>query len=55
MHHAYIEDQLVKQPAINVLMLLSGRTVVVQYFIRRTRYLLLPRLLPGQVELPIGE
>ena len=55
MPHAYIEDQLAKQSAINFHMLLSERTVVTQYFIRSTRDLPLPRLLSGQIDLVAAE
>jgi hypothetical protein len=55
MPHIYTEGQLDEQPAIYILMSLSRRADSARIFIRRTRDLLLSRLLPGQVELPIGE
>jgi hypothetical protein len=44
MPHGYTEDQLVEQPAIGLLAELGWQH-------RRTRDLLLPRLLSGQVNL----
>ena len=43
MTRAYTEDQLVEQPAIGLFAELGGHH-------RRTRDLLLPRLLSGQIE-----
>ena len=54
MPHAYTEDQLVEQPAIGLFAELGWTTVPALKEIRslrRTRDLLLPRLLPGQVAL----
>jgi hypothetical protein len=47
MSHAYTEDQLVEQPAIGLFAEFGG-------YHRRTRDLLLPRLLSGQVELDVS-
>ena len=47
--HAYTEDQLVEQPAIGLFAEL-GRGQI--HCFRRTRDLLLPRLLSGQAALP---
>ena len=49
--HAYTEDQLVEQPAIGLFAELGWATVSGLQNLRRTRDLLLPRLLSGQVEL----
>jgi len=54
MPHAYAEDQLVEQPAIGLFVELGWTTMSALKEIRslrRTRDLLLPRLLPGQVAL----
>jgi hypothetical protein len=55
MFHPYTADQLVEQPAIYFFMSSRRWAASAQILIRRTRDLLLPRLLSGQVELPIGE
>ena len=47
---SYTEDQLVEQPAIYFFMSLNEWPVTTQIFIRRTRDLLLPRLLSGQID-----
>ena len=52
--HAYTEDQLVEQPAIGLFAELGWTTVSGLQNLRRTRDLLLPRLLSGQVELKTG-
>ena len=52
---SYTEDQLVEQPAIYFFMSLSEWPVATQIFIRRTRDLLLPRLLSGQIDLVAAE
>ena len=51
MYHAYTEDQIVEQPAIGFFAELSRQTVSPFGNFRRTRDLLLPRLLSGQVAL----
>jgi len=48
MPHAYTEDQLVEQPAIR---LFAGLCAAQIQTLRRTRDLLLPRLMSGQAEL----
>ena len=50
--HAYTEDQLVEQPAIGLFAELGWATVSGLQNLRRTRDLLLPRLLSGQAALP---
>ena len=50
MTHAYTEDQLVEQPAIGLFAELGWQTVSAIQNLRRTRDLLLPRLLSGQIE-----
>jgi hypothetical protein len=49
--HAYTEDQLVEQPATGLFTELGWQTVSAVVNLRRTRDLLLPRLLSGQVKL----
>ena len=51
----YTEDQLVEQPAIYFFMSLSEWPITTQFFIRRTRDLLLPHLLSGQIDLVAAE
>jgi hypothetical protein len=53
MPHAYTEDQLVEQPAIGLFAELVWKIVFVRQIqnLRRTRDLLLPRLLSGQINL----
>ena len=51
----YTEDQLVEQPSIYFFMSLSEWSVATQFFIRRTRDLLLPRPLSGQIDLVVAE
>jgi hypothetical protein len=50
MPHAYTEDQFVEPSAIALFAELGWTTVFVIQSHRRTRDLLLPRLLSGQVE-----
>ncbi|HEU5124985.1 MAG TPA: hypothetical protein VFW05_13095 [Verrucomicrobiae bacterium] len=50
MPHAYTKDQLVEQPAIGLFRELGWTTVSAFQNLRRTRDLVLPRLLSGQVE-----
>jgi hypothetical protein len=54
MPHAYTEDQLVEQPAIGLFAELGWTTLSALQNLRRTRDLLLPRLLSGQVSLASG-
>ena len=49
--HAYTEDQLVEQPAAGLFAELGCTTVAGLKKLCRTRDLLLPRLLSGQVKL----
>jgi len=49
MPHAYSEDQVVEQPAIGFFAELGWQPVFFGRNLRRTRDLLLPRLLSGQV------
>lgn len=51
MPHAYTEDHLVEQPAIGLFAELGWAPVPARRNLRRTRDLLLPRLLSGQVNL----
>ena len=56
MPHAYTEDQLVEQPAIGLFGELGWATVSALeeiHRLRRTRDLLLPRLLSGQMALDV--
>lgn len=48
--HAYPEDQLVEQPAFGLFAELGWTAVSAFQNLRKTRDLLLPRLLSGQVE-----
>jgi hypothetical protein len=49
--HAYTEDQLVEHPAIGLFAELGWQTMAQIQNLHRTRDLLLPRLLSGQVSL----
>ena len=49
--HAYTEDQLVEQPAIGLFAELGWQTVSAFPNLRRTRDLLLPRLLSGELRI----
>jgi hypothetical protein len=51
MPHAYTEDQLVEQPAIGLFAELGWAVERRIQYLSRTRDLLLPRLLSGQVVL----
>ena len=51
MPHAYTEDQLVEQPAIGLFAELGWHMGLARQNLRRTRDLLLPRLLSEQVNL----
>jgi hypothetical protein len=54
MPHAYTEDRLVEQPSIGLFAALGWTTVSALQNLRRTRDLLLPRLLSGQVNLKMN-
>jgi hypothetical protein len=54
MPHAYTEDQLVEQPAIGLFAELGWSTTSGPQNLRQARDLLLPRLLSGQIELPVS-
>jgi hypothetical protein len=53
MPHAYTQDQLIEQPAIGLFAELVWTIVSVLQNLRRTRDLLLPRLLSGQTILSL--
>ena len=54
MPHAYTKDQLVEQPAIGLFAEPGWQGVAQIHNLRRTRDLLLPRLLSGQVEFDVA-
>jgi hypothetical protein len=54
MTRAYTEDQLVEQRAIGLFAEFGWQTVSAIQNLRRTRDLVLPRLLSGQIELATG-